>query len=552
MSYYGPYNYDRLGPFMHPSRFRRGGMNELMSQRTAETIERMGVPVGTRVIADSYRSPQQQAAAIRSVARRNRIPFHPALYRTGIPGMAAPVGKSKHQKGEAVDISSAFIPAFKANMAPDLRQPLPVRDSGHFELSQGAPGMMRPRPGGANPMAPQQGGFVLPPVGGGAPQQAAMPAPQPPGGIGGWLNNAIMNPLFLGGANMMAGGTFAEGAAMGAGHQRAMQKHQLEQQKLAQEGTAAQDFGKTGTFLRGPDGKQYIARYAADGTTHLQDIGQGLQKWQKTEVKDVGGKLVPVNPGQMPKEGLKVDIQGPAADAKYGALAADLNMKLPKMYQAKAAFDVEMDTMMSSIDRAEALLDTGAGWKGAFADYRVGTAGYQLKQILSNELNTQIALRKIDQMKQSSANGGAVGSLTDGERVAIGSSMGSLEVTQSPAQLRMVLGQIRSTMTRFSEIREEGLKLDEMIAANPGSPEARAALVAYKDKIKQIRQQHRTELSQLRKRLRAENKGRKAFKGKPKGDPRNALVKGMRAKEPQTFQDRLRAAGGRIIGPVGD
>jgi len=103
-------------------------------------------------IASDYRGPGDQARAIASVARRNGIPFHAGLLRTGIPGMAAPVGRSKHQHGNAVDVSENTVGSSAAqglySQAQNfgLRQPLPRSDRNHIELDKNAMGPF-PAPG---------------------------------------------------------------------------------------------------------------------------------------------------------------------------------------------------------------------------------------------------------------------------------------------------------------------------------------------------------------------------------------------------------------------
>lgn len=127
---------------MHPDML----MRTLGALTASPTVARKGA------VASDYRSAGDQARAIASVARRNNIPFYAGLLRTGIPGMAAPVGRSKHQRGEAVDISENTVgpsaaQGLYANTANfGLKQPLPRSDRNHIELDKNAMGPF-PAPG---------------------------------------------------------------------------------------------------------------------------------------------------------------------------------------------------------------------------------------------------------------------------------------------------------------------------------------------------------------------------------------------------------------------
>lgn len=97
-------------------------------------------------VEQDYRTNADQARAIASVARNNNIPFHAGLLTTGIRGMAAPVGRSKHQSGQAIDINERGIGPeatkglYQTVGAYGLRRPLPGSDSGHIEIDKNAMG----------------------------------------------------------------------------------------------------------------------------------------------------------------------------------------------------------------------------------------------------------------------------------------------------------------------------------------------------------------------------------------------------------------------------
>lgn len=225
-----------------------GGLNSEFSSRLAGMIAQAPDYVRTPALLESlYRSPEDQARAIKSVANRNGIPFHLGLMRSGIPGMAAPVGASRHQSGTAADLNfSTTDPRTKQwayENAPKygIKFPLPSTDSGHAEIDPGFYGPVRPfdLDGGpatavsASPVAPRS-----------APPLPIPGSPQMPGQEKDWLgllSERVESPLFMMGASLFdqaykPGGNIGAGMMQGAQASRAMQaqRQKIEQQQRRQ------------------------------------------------------------------------------------------------------------------------------------------------------------------------------------------------------------------------------------------------------------------------------------------------------------------------------
>lgn len=186
-----------------------------------------------------YRDEAAQRRAIEQVAQRNGIPFHEGLYQTGIPGMAAPVGKSMHQHGTAVDwdVTDPNVKAWLYKNAPQygFRFPLPGSDAGHMQL--GGPVEQQPSnvPAYASPqLQPQPGGQRM--AGGLL------------GDFGNYLERAMTSPMFTIGASTYGaasnGGNWAQGMTEGAKTASTMQQLRMaqlkEQRQIEQEARQAQ------------------------------------------------------------------------------------------------------------------------------------------------------------------------------------------------------------------------------------------------------------------------------------------------------------------------
>lgn len=221
-------------------------------------------------VASGYRSPEDQARAIDSVSRNvNGRPASFVEYSRGIPGYAAPVGGSMHQKGLAADLSGNGVD-YARKIAADygLRFPESLRgtDPNHAEIDPKFWGPVQdPRDraataaaneapplrvaeipankGGIGPNGTPNPPSVTPQVAGYQARDPRM-TPQLDQGGGGLLSgiakfatNTFTNPLFQAGAAMVnagsrglnVGGGFLEGAQAAA---TASERQQAEAKRL--------------------------------------------------------------------------------------------------------------------------------------------------------------------------------------------------------------------------------------------------------------------------------------------------------------------------------
>lgn len=181
-------------------------------------------------IVSGFRSPEGQAQAIDSVSRK--VLGRPASiteFSRGIPGYAAPVGGSQHQKGQAVDFAPGTsldwlrqnAPRYGVNFPASLAKSDPV----HAEVDSKFYGPVQdPRAiegGPAQPNGPTaRPAMPLPMAVGGPPAPGGQPRMPTPTGSTGWglldtLSSGMQSPLFQAGAAMVNAGS--QGLNPGAG-----------------------------------------------------------------------------------------------------------------------------------------------------------------------------------------------------------------------------------------------------------------------------------------------------------------------------------------------
>lgn len=511
MSYFGPYNVDRLRPFVTRGA-RLDGLDERTAQRTAETLDRMTLPMqqsangtmsGPQVIYDAFRTPQMQANAIRSVAQRNRIPWSDSLLRTGIPGMAAPVGRSQHESGRAVDVLEPYVGAFKENMAPEMRQPLPGSDANHFELtrdapnvgaapSQGGPMVMGYRSGAQdmrNPYMPQQ-----------QPMSPYMAQPQE-NGFGQFVRQTVNSPLFLMGASVLGADNIGKGLMQGAsaantiaGQQAARERQQmldaqnaamlpLKQRALeakvaqAERGGGVPSFGKQGAIFRDKDGRLYSIQFNDRGGRKIEPI-DGLQQDRGVTMQDTGGEFVPVDKSTGEARGPTLRKDLTAADRAKDKLNFQTAVQ-PKAMAAIRGATREVENVQSAIDRALPLISAQTtGWRGYLGKYVPGSQAYNLVSLIDT-IESKIVRDTMAEMRSLSAAGATgFGALSERELDLLRSSVQNLKTSQTEDQLRENLAIVRRHLSglpdRMRSALSEEAKARGITIRFPGREDGRA------------------------------------------------------------------------------
>jgi len=214
-------------------------------------------------IVSGYRSEADQARAINSVSQRvNGRPASIIDYSRGIPGYAAPVGGSMHQRGEAVDFgtgpsldwmrqnAASYGVRFPERLAksdpahaavnPDFWGP--VQDPNDRGLPVAVPPSSQPDPAKTANYQPKRGGMsaAQPMMMLGGPKDQTAGAPEmalydPQSQQGFSLDNWVSSPLFQMGAGVLGAPNIGEGLMQGSQAASQMQTAGLRNNALRQQ-----------------------------------------------------------------------------------------------------------------------------------------------------------------------------------------------------------------------------------------------------------------------------------------------------------------------------
>lgn len=124
-----------------------------------------------------------------------------------------------------------------------------------------------------------------------------------------------------------------------------------------------------------------------------------------------------------------------------------------KLMGAIAADNEQFGAIMTNIDEASELISGFSAGMGSLLDAIPATQARNLKARLET-VRANIGFDKLNEMRQTSPTGGALGQVTERELAFLQSVRGSLDTGQSPEQLRQTLMEIKESLERLREARE--------------------------------------------------------------------------------------------------
>lgn len=212
-------------------------------------------------------------------------------------------------------------------------------------------------------------------------------------------------------------------------------------------------------IIQGADGYQYFSdtgeRVLPDVQARDPDVLSQEALEQRLQIRQagrpetnvtVGGRYGTIPQGYMLQEGPEgarlVAIPGGPADIEQQQTAET-------QAAAEQQRQRQSDLMLDEIDRTFALMDEavlpttgsiGGGLLSALPETNAGAISSRLQTIKSN-----IGFDRLQQMRESSPTGGALGNVTEGEIRRLESVMGNLEQSQREEEFRYNLNRLRET-----------------------------------------------------------------------------------------------------------
>lgn len=340
-------------------------------------------------------------------------------------------------------------------------------------------------------------------------------------GIFDQFSDAMMSPLFLGGASLLSGGGMG-GAIQGmqAGNQFAAQRHKQDEQmqrrqafdqmmqggqfggvppemmKFAQaagpdagidmlakayqtqQGYGQQErmarlnhdlalkrqqagggeYGKAGTIVQAPDGSYHSVQYGARGEPKVTPLQIGGQALTPAKGVGVVGDQMYNKATGAPVRDVAQNIQGAERAKVVGKESGERQMGFAKAQAALTSADAKTDLVLSKIEQAMPLI---SGWTagpgGAILQNIPGTAAKDLKEIAKTILANS-GFEELQTMRDNSPTGGALGAIAIQELEMLQKVRTSLEQAQSVPQLMQAYKEIQAFYTGARERRRKAFE----------------------------------------------------------------------------------------------
>ncbi len=247
-------------------------------------------------------------------------------------------------------------------------------------------------------------------------------------------------------------------------------------------------FGKTGTTVMGPDGNYYSVRYANDGTEQINPLelpnapaapGNGAQPVPLTPsrgVKEVdtgtGTQVIDGATG-LPVRNVPKDIAGAEAAKVEGKNNAEIKASMPKARASLRALETQHRNVIATMERALPMID---GWTTGLAGQglsKLGGTDANNLRVMLNTVKANMGFDKLQDMRDNSPTGGALGQVAIAELEMLQSAFASVEQSQTPQQLRENMTYLMGLLNEMQDNRR--MAFDETYgAANrpQASPEA--------------------------------------------------------------------------------
>jgi len=244
-------------------------------------------------------------------------------------------------------------------------------------------------------------------------------------------------------------------------------------------GTSAQtppqqgDSASDGPVIRDiPDNEDGRAAAAGDAQTQPEagSIPEGMEAGPLADKSRIGeGYIHKKAPGgrylwQRQDDGsYEPVLESEAAEKKRAALGVEKQKNKPKIWRSIQSMEDTHNIVQEDIDRAiNNYLETGE-WPetGIFAylSYVPGTSAYDLSQLLTT-IKSNIGFDKLQQMRENSPTGGALGQVSNLEIKNLQAVLGSMDQFQSNDQLLRNLRRLSETLQRNRKRRREAFEKD--------------------------------------------------------------------------------------------
>lgn len=243
----------------------------------------------------------------------------------------------------------------------------------------------------------------------------------------------------------------------------------LQEQTLAQRLAGAATYGKSPVYGTDEKGNIVIYQLSDQGDARRVQLPPGHSPVKPLTRIDYGGGNLLVNPytgapqKNIPKT-LSPDqtpsYRAEVTTAQEGAKReVQLKSKFPKAKTALGKFSDKVSLVKANLNRARTMTNALTAGYGAVLKDWPSSAANALANVLKT-IKANIGFNELQEMRDNSPTGGALGQVSEKENELLQSVLGSLEQKQSPSELLLVYDQIEQSLDGSLGRMEEAFNAD--------------------------------------------------------------------------------------------
>jgi hypothetical protein len=305
------------------------------------------------------------------------------------------------------------------------------------------------------------------------PQTTPQPAPSLPQTLFGNLEQGISSPLFLAGLGLATNGS--QGLMQGL--QTGNQLRQLPLERMVKEAQAQKymreareggfdRYGKTGAVFQGRDGRYYTVQFGGDGSRKVVPMDDGMTPARGTYV--VGDEVIDKATGAPVRNVGSALTQGEVAKGE-GQNIAKTRAELPEARQRLTLVTGGLDRIKSTASSLASMpgLDSVVG--GLYQAYTPNVSEKSLNaQTELENLKVKISGAVLQNMRDMSKTGGAVGQVTEREWPRLENMISNLDTRQGKEQFLANLRQVNAYVDEVKAAIQRAYEDDLRVAQGAG------------------------------------------------------------------------------------
>lgn len=169
------------------------------------------------------------------------------------------------------------------------------------------------------------------------------------------------------------------------------------------------------------------------------------------------------------------DVQRELIQARIDKLKDEAQSKKDKQTAAAEGAIANADRVVAKVDEALPLVSGLTTGFGSVTSFIPGTAGANLKATLQT-IKANLGFDRLQQMRDASPTGGALGQVSNKELDALEATVASLDLNQSPEKIIQSLNQIKDHYAKWREAASGKLPAERQTPApTPSAPKTGAA-----------------------------------------------------------------------------